>query len=128
MYNFIDEIREQKEKESTYEAGGHPHTFVELFGGKPVQILESEPDISSFRDDNYYNSSENMLYVKKAEWSAINDSFDNEDLSYVYYDGRSVKKLVKDPDPKNFGDLYYYSLVSNRLFGKILKWEKCINV
>ena len=112
----------------TYSGGGHPHTFVELFGGYVVPMSDVEPDVFSFRHNYYYNSGDNQLYIKQAEWVSIDKGFDKEDLKYVYYNGRAVLKTVRTPDPKYFGDKYYYSLVLNRVFGRTFKWVKCNNL
>ena len=127
-YNFLTEIQQQTQVERTYSGGGHPHTFVELFGGHTIPMLNVEPDILSFRLDYYYNSSDNNLYIKRSGWENVDRQFDTEDSSYVYYDGRSVKKMVNEPDPKEFGDQYYYNIVSNKVLGRILKWVKCTNL
>jgi hypothetical protein len=125
--NMLDQIQQKRLTEKTYNGGGHPHTFVELFGGHIVPMISVEPDVFSFRHNYYYNSADNNLYTKKAEWVVLHKAFDNEDTSYVYYDGRSVKKMVNDPDPENFGDKYYFSIKSNKVYGRMLKWVKCTN-
>lgn len=124
----LDEIYQRIGSEQTYSGGGHPHVFVELFGGHIVPMTNVEPDVLTFRHDYYYNAADNNLYIKKAEWVDINRDFDEEDSSFVYFDGRSVKKMVNDPDPKNFGDKYYYSIVSKKVFGRVIKWVKCTNL
>lgn len=115
-------------KDNTYSGGGHPHTFVEMYGGKLIPMQSHEPDVTSFRHDYYYNSSNNILYTKLSEWINVAKEYDEEDSDYVYYSGRSVKKMVNIPDPKNFGDLYYYNLSKNKLYGKVLKWVRCTNL
>lgn len=126
--NTLAEIRQQREVDQTYSGGGHPHTFVELFGGHIIPMTGVEPDVFSFRFEYYYNSADNNLYIKKAEWVDLAKSFDKEDKDYVYFGDRTIKKMVNDPDPKNFGDKYYYSMVSNKVFGRVLKWVKCTNL
>jgi len=125
---ILDEIRRQREVEKTYTNGGHPYTFVQLYDGQIVPMQDVEPEVFSFRYNYYYNTAENELYIKKAEWVNLGREFDEEDIHYVYYNGRSVRKMVNEPDPKNFGDIYYYSIISNRVFGRILKWVKCTNL
>lgn len=114
--------------ERTYSGGGHPHTFVELFDGYIVPMIDVEPDVFSFRYDYYYNANDNQLYTKKAEWVGVDRGFSKEDSQYVYYNGRSVRKMVRTPDPKHFGDKYYYNIISNKVFGRILKWARCTNL
>jgi len=128
MSNVLDDIVQKTKADDTYSSGGHPHTFVELFDGHTVQILQDEPSAFEFRDNYYYNSKENKLYIKKSEWVNINRQFDEEDSEYVYYSGRSVLKMVNEPNPESFGDRYYYSLKSNRVFARAIKWTKCNNL
>lgn len=126
--NVLSDIQQHQQADHTFTGSGHPHTFVELYGGRLIYITDVEPDILSFRDDYYYNSIDNNLYIKKANWQSIDKQFDDEDDDYVYYGGRSVKKMVNEPDPKKFGDMYYYSLISNKIFGRVLRWVKCTNL
>jgi len=124
----LSQVVQKIKADNTYSSGGHPHTFVELYDGRVVQMLQDEPNVTTFREDYYYNARDNNLYVKKSEWVNINRQFDEEDEQYVYYNGRSVLKMVNEPDPKTFGDRYYYSLKSNRVFAKAIKWAKCTNL
>jgi len=126
--SVIAQIKQKHQVDQTFTGGGHPHTFVELFGGQMVQMLDVEPDILTFRDKYYYNSAHNILYIKKLDWVNIDRQFDSEDSSYVYYNGRPIKKTVDEPDVEDFGDKYYYSLISKRVFGKASKWVKCTNL
>jgi hypothetical protein len=43
---------------------GLPHQFLELLGGKPVEMIYYEPDANTFRDQYYYNTRENKIYKK----------------------------------------------------------------
>jgi len=126
--NTLVQIQQHRQSEQTYTGGGHPHTFVELYDGRMVQMLMIEPDILTFREDYYYNSADNNLYIKNVEWVNVDRKFESEDSGFVYYNNRAVKKMVNEPDPKNFGDKYYYSLISHKVFGKTLKWVKCTNL
>lgn len=36
--------------------------WVELFGGKPINLSSYEPDPNSSHEDYYYNTKENKLY------------------------------------------------------------------
>ena len=128
MDNVLEQIQQKRQADQTYSGGGHPHTFVELFGGYIVPMLAAEPDIFSFRRDYYYNSSDNLLYIKKAEWVDLAKEFNSENAEFVFFNGRSIKKMVNEPNPKNFGDKYYYSIISKKIFGRIFKWVRCTNL
>lgn len=43
---------------------GLSHNFIELFGGKPVELLIFEPNANTYRDGFYYNTRENRLFKK----------------------------------------------------------------
>lgn len=128
MGSVLDEIREKRSVDGTYDIGGHPHTFVELFGGKIIPMLWYEPDAFSFRHDYYYNSSDNNLYTKSAEWVDARVEIDDENDGFVYKNGRSIKKMATSPDPKQFGDLYYYSIAEGRIYARIVKWARSNNL
>jgi hypothetical protein len=120
----LEDIRQRRIADNTYPSGGEPHTFSELFGGNVVETLRTQPDVRSYRSNYYYNSTENNLYKKKAEWTQIETQIDSEDESFVYRNGVRISKLVDEPDPNNFGDIYYYSLRENIIYGKILRWVR----
>jgi hypothetical protein len=129
MDNVLTDILTKRATDHTFVGGGgHPHTFVELYDGFVVPMINIEPDVFSFRSNYYYNASDNVLYQKKAGWTNISQDFNSEDENYVYYNGRSVRKLIRDPDPKNFGDIYYYSIPKKILFGRILQWVRSTNL
>ena len=44
--------------------GGNPHHFVELVGGKEVPMVSHEPSADTFRSQYYYNTRQNMLFLK----------------------------------------------------------------
>jgi len=122
------DILEKRETDKTHNAGGLPHTFVERLGGYIIPTLYTSPDPITFRGDYYYNASDNNLYAKLAVWTDLHKEFSEEDNKYVYYNGRSVIKLMKDPDPKNFGDIYFYSISRKSVYGKTLTWVKIENL
>ena len=51
-------------RRSRYSFPGFSHNFIELFHGKPVELLIFEPDPNTYRDGFYYNSRENRLFKK----------------------------------------------------------------
>jgi hypothetical protein len=124
---ILSEILEKRATDKTYQSGGLPHTFVELLGGFVVPVLNTEPDVKSFRHDYYYNAVDNVLYEKVADWSNIDRDPDREDDQYIYYNNRPVLKCGKRPDPKNYGDIYYYDIALKSVFGKIIMWSKVNN-
>lgn len=124
----LNKIREKQAVDKTYSIGGLPHTFIELFGGEIVPMLWHEPEPFSFRSDYYYNTQDNCLYVKLAKWVDVGQEFDREDSGFVYKAGRAIKKMVHKPDPKQFGDLYYYSIADNNIYGRVVRWTKSNNL
>ena len=121
---ILSEILEKRLIDKTYVSGGCPFTFVELFGGYVVPMLSIEPDISSFRYDYYYNTTSNCLYVKNVKWIYIAKEFSSQDQKYVYYNGRSIRKCIKPPNPKSFGDKYYYDMPQKKIYGKLMLWTQ----
>ena len=128
--DILTQIQQKRSVDQTFSGGGHPHTYVELlFDGKIIPMQYVEPEVYSFRHNYYYNSSDNILYIKKAEWVDLFKEFNKEDDEFVYFNNnRSVKKMVNEPDPKNFGDKYYYNTISNKVFGRTLCWIECTNL
>ncbi len=63
MPSILDEIKFWRSR-GPREVGGNPHWFVELLGAKEVEFWYHEPDPNTFRDNHYYNSRLNKLYVK----------------------------------------------------------------
>ena len=61
-------------------AHGLSHNFITLFHGKPVELWFHEPDPTSFHDEYYYNSRENMLFKKlrtpdnRVVWKAVGEN------------------------------------------------------
>jgi hypothetical protein len=45
--------------------------WIELFGGKIVDMLPYEPDPNSFHSDFYYNTGENKLYKLIKRFDAV---------------------------------------------------------
>ena len=125
--SIYNDILEKRSVETTYSIGGNPHTFIELYNGNIVPMLSNEPDVDSYRNKYYYNSTNNMLYVKCSVWVPNDQTLDNTDDSYVYVNGRSILKLAKQPDPQNFGDRHYYNITDNIIYSKILKWDEVLN-
>lgn len=118
------DILAKREADKTYPSGGDPHRFVELFGGRIVPYLDNSPDPTTFRDNYYYNTRENNLYVKVARWVDLGKELDNEDDNHVYINNRPIRKHVRTPDPFNYGDTYFYSVVYNKVYGKSVKWSR----
>jgi hypothetical protein len=62
--------------------GGNPHQFIELYGGKLVEMVAHQPSASTFRDEYYYNTMENQLYKKNnnpPRWVRISDVVMSDD-------------------------------------------------
>lgn len=62
--------------------GGNPHQFVELLGGKMVEIWAYPPDPLTFREEYYYNSTINELFKKDNDpvrWKRISEIVQSDD-------------------------------------------------
>ena len=62
--------------------GGNPHQFVELLGGKLVEMVAYQPDPLTFRDEYYYNTMTNHLYKRYNDpprWKRIGDLVMSDD-------------------------------------------------
>jgi hypothetical protein len=62
MADPIDEIFAKRVKSTSFP--GFSHNFIELFKGKPVELLIFEPDPNTYRDGFYYHTRENRLFKK----------------------------------------------------------------
>lgn len=57
-------------------SGGYTTLFVELYGGLLVEMHSYEPDANTFRENYYYNTTNNVLYrlIEVADgkvWKAV---------------------------------------------------------
>lgn len=120
VYNNIIERRQQY----FINEGGNPHRYIELYGGKLVEILYAEPDIMSYRSDYYYNGKSNTLYIKSGRWASINVITDNVDDEFVYVNNVRISKLANEPNPKTYSNEYYYNIITNKIYKRILYWSR----
>lgn len=63
-FDIFEDLQQQLGRR---EPGRHPFQFVELFGGKPLQVLLFEPDPETFRDEFVYISRGNLLLRKQRQ-------------------------------------------------------------
>lgn len=123
-YPIIDEMIAKRYANSTYSSGTMPHTWIELYGGRMIQILPHHPEIKSFRDKYYYNSYENKLFERVAEWSVLGADLECDNAEYVVAPtGRRIPVRISMPDPAYFLDDYYYNLYEQRVYRRILSWR-----
>lgn len=134
--SFLEQAFEARQKTSTQSFGGYPHRWIELFGGKALQLLTHHPNIESFRDRWYYNTVENELYSKLMWWQAT-----DADISEYSHSGftpsKSAVGLAKEstsnriveafacaPDPYNYHDDYYYNTCDEIFYRKRASWQR----
>lgn len=127
-FPVLEEIINKRMVEETHTQGGLPYSFTKLNGGKIVEMLCYEPDVSSFRDEYYYNTKENVLYKKYAAWVASNYNIVRSTRNIILENGRIINNLVKQPDPRTYSDNFYYNGVDGQLYVKILRWAKSNNI
>lgn len=130
IVNFepLIDIIKNKLADHTYSVGGHPHTFVELYGGVIINMLCTEPNVNSHRSDYYYNTVENILYYKKAVWEKVDIPIDDQDESFVYVNNKQIDKKYHTPDPKTYSNTLYYNIRHNKIYSKGIGWKNILNI
>jgi len=136
---ILDQIAKYREATITYSFGGFPHQWVEFDGGKMVELLTGHPDILSFPDDYYYNVIENVLYAKEVWWWPVAVPIVEYDMpggqepnqynitslrSVKLATGRKIMAFVRQPDPKEYGDNYYYDIPRRLVMHRRSQWTR----
>ena len=55
-------LRDLATRRGPVTVGGLPHNFLELYGAEMVEVTAFEPDPKTYRNEYYYNASQNQLY------------------------------------------------------------------